>query len=72
MGKYKIRCNAILPGFIYTPMTNQAPEFELDKVKKSTALGRLGQPEEIAQLVASDASSFITGASIDCTGGWTY
>jgi 17beta-estradiol 17-dehydrogenase/3alpha(17beta)-hydroxysteroid dehydrogenase (NAD+) len=72
MGRFKIRCNAILPGFIRTPMTEKVPDKVLGQMVKMIPLGRFGEPEDIAQLalfLASDASSYVTGASIECSGG---
>ncbi|XP_047525678.1 estradiol 17-beta-dehydrogenase 8 isoform X2 [Pieris napi] len=73
LGKFNIRVNVILPGFIDTPMVKTVP----DKVKagllKMVPLGRLGTPSEVAELITflgSEKSSFITGASIDVTGGY--
>jgi len=39
-----VRCNAILPGFIHTPMTDHVPEKVLEKLKKQIPLARFGQP----------------------------
>jgi 17beta-estradiol 17-dehydrogenase/3alpha(17beta)-hydroxysteroid dehydrogenase (NAD+) len=75
LGKYKIRCNCILPGFVRTPMTESIPEKHLARLKALIPLGRFGEPEEIAQLalfLATDLSSYITGTSIDCNGGLSY
>ena len=68
MGLYKIRCNVVCPGLVSTPMINK-PESEddIDLFIKETPLGRVGQPHEIAQTclyLASDMSSFVSGASI--------
>jgi NAD(P)-dependent dehydrogenase (short-subunit alcohol dehydrogenase family) len=71
-GKYQIRCNAILPGYIDTPMTEPLPERNRDRLIRTIPLGRMGRPEEVGQLclfLASDLSSYINGASIDCNGG---
>uniref|UniRef100_R4FLI6 (3R)-3-hydroxyacyl-CoA dehydrogenase n=1 Tax=Rhodnius prolixus TaxID=13249 RepID=R4FLI6_RHOPR len=72
MGKFGIRCNAVVPGFIDSPMTELMPE----KVKKlfvtRIPIGRMGTPEEVAEVIvflASDRSSYINGASILVTGG---
>jgi NAD(P)-dependent dehydrogenase (short-subunit alcohol dehydrogenase family) len=73
-GAQRIRCNSVLPFVIETPMTR---DLEMsDELKKAllakTALNRFGKAEEVAQLIyflASDASSYITGASIDINGG---
>jgi 3-oxoacyl-[acyl-carrier protein] reductase len=71
-GKFGITVNAICPGFIETEAIKlQNPE-TTERIKKGTPLNRLGQPEEIGQLtvfLASDASSFITGAALPVTGG---
>lgn len=71
-GKFQIRVNAILPGFIDTPMTEFVPQKVKDIMVQQCAMRRFGQPEEIAEVIAflaSDKSSYINGASIDVTGG---
>jgi 2-keto-3-deoxy-L-fuconate dehydrogenase len=74
-----IRCNAICPGTIQTPSLDQRLEATGDFQAAQAAfiarqpMGRLGRPEEIAQLVlylASDASSFTTGVAHVIDGGW--
>ena len=75
LGKYKIRCNCIMPGFIKSPMTDKIPEKHLQKLKALIPIGRFGEPEEIARLalfLATDLSSYITGSSIDCNGGLSF
>ena len=75
LGKLKIRCNAILPGFIRTPMTDKVPDKFLEQIRRAVPLGRIGEPDDIAQLalfLASDASSYITGSSIECGGGVSF
>jgi 3-oxoacyl-[acyl-carrier protein] reductase len=72
LGKYKIRVNAVAPGYIATDMTRQMPEKILQAMRDHTPLGRLGQPEDIANAylwLASDAASFITGAVLSVDGG---
>ncbi|XP_048777524.1 estradiol 17-beta-dehydrogenase 8-like [Ostrea edulis] len=72
MGKFNIRVNAVLPGFIETPMTEVVPENLMQMTKLLIPLGRLGNPEEIANtcaFLASEKSSYITGATIEVTGG---
>jgi len=72
VGRSQIRVNAILPGFIVTPMTDIVPEKIITKLLPQIPLARLGQPQEVADLVAflaSDQSSYITGAAIEITGG---
>ncbi len=64
--------NAVAPGFIATEMLGSIPEKVLDRIKAQIPAGRLGRPDEIARVVhflASDHSSFITGAVWDVNGG---
>jgi NAD(P)-dependent dehydrogenase (short-subunit alcohol dehydrogenase family) len=79
-GQYGIRANAILPGpFSNTEdlSSNNAVQQNspfLERLKSFTSLGRIGQPQELAGallLLASDASSFITGQGLVVDGGWT-
>ncbi|KAM4637193.1 (3R)-3-hydroxyacyl-CoA dehydrogenase isoform 2-T2 [Amazona ochrocephala] len=67
-----IRVNAVLPGFIVTPMTSTVPPKVLSKFAGMVPLGRLGQPEDVADVIeflASERSSYVTGASVEVTGG---
>ena len=71
-----VRVNCICPGFIDTPLVGIIKEAEplLKWAIEDTPLGRLGQPEEIAKaalFLASDDSSFMTGAPLIVDGGWT-
>ncbi|XP_037927547.1 estradiol 17-beta-dehydrogenase 8 [Teleopsis dalmanni] len=71
-GKFGIRVNAILPGYINTPMVAVVPEKIKEQVKVRCPLGRLGKPEEIAEVIAflaSEKASYINGAAIEVTGG---
>ena len=71
---FGIRVNALCPGFVHTPLTARAlknPAIEKALVE-STALRRLGQPEEIARaalFLASDDASYVTGAELAVDGG---
>ncbi len=68
----KVRVNAIAPGFIRTPMTEKVPEKILDAMIAKTLLGRMGEPEDIANAalwLASDAASFVTAQVISVDGG---
>jgi 3-oxoacyl-[acyl-carrier protein] reductase len=72
LGKYRIRVNAVAPGFILTDMVKTMPEKILQGMKDHTPLGRAGQPEDIANAylwLASDAASFISGAVLSVDGG---
>ncbi|XP_060020111.1 (3R)-3-hydroxyacyl-CoA dehydrogenase isoform X2 [Lagenorhynchus albirostris] len=70
--RHGIRCNSVLPGFIKTPMTQKVPQKVLDKVTGMIPLGHMGDPEDVADVVAflaSEDSGYITGASVEVTGG---
>jgi len=72
LGKYNIRVNAVAPGFIATDMIKGMPEKIVEAMRGRTPLGRMGQPEDIANAylwLASDAASFVTGAVISVDGG---
>lgn len=81
VGRHGIRVNAIAPGTIDTPMLErdlsgmnpaEADSF-LEKVRAANALGRIGDPAEIASVLvflASDAASYVTGTTIVVDGGF--
>lgn len=72
VGKFNVNVNAIAPGFIETRLTRKIPLQLKLMIKKLTSLGRLGKPEEVANLVAflcSDEARFITGVVINIDGG---
>ncbi len=72
VGFSNIRVNAIAPGAIDTEMLDQLDSSVLDAVKDETPRGRLGTPEEVAELceyLISDRASFITGSVFSMTGG---
>lgn len=72
LGRYGIRVNAVAPGFTATEMVMSMPEKILDGMRQRTPLGRLGQPEDIANayaFLASDQASFITGTVLRVDGG---
>jgi acetoacetyl-CoA reductase/3-oxoacyl-[acyl-carrier protein] reductase len=67
-----VTVNAVAPGFIATEMLEHIPEKVLDRIKAQIPVGRLGRPDEVARVVhflASDHSSFITGAVVNVNGG---
>ncbi|WEL16781.1 Short-chain alcohol dehydrogenase [Halorhabdus sp. SVX81] len=64
--------NCVAPGFIETSMVTDLPESIIEQVEEDTPLGRIGDVEEVADVVAflaSERSSFITGEVIDVNGG---
>lgn len=76
-----IRCNSIAPGRVHTPfvdayLANNYPGKEsemFEALSKTQPIGRMGTPEEIAQLalyLCSDAASFITGTNVPIDGGF--
>jgi 3-oxoacyl-[acyl-carrier protein] reductase len=72
LGKYKIRVNAVAPGFIATDMLKAMPEKVFEAMMARTPLGRVGTPEEVANTyfwLASNQASFIHGAVISVDGG---
>ena len=76
-GKYNIRINSLCPGGIAGPVANlsnkQSKEF-INNYSKQVPLKRLGKPEEVAStalFLSTEASSYITGATIMVDGGWT-
>jgi 3-oxoacyl-[acyl-carrier protein] reductase len=72
LGKYSIRVNAVAPGFIATDMVQSMPEKILEGMRGRTPLGRMGQPDDIANAylwLASEAASFVSGAVISVDGG---
>ena len=81
MGKHNIYVNAVAPGITLSgarveALWNKKSEEEKSKVLDSIPLGRLGKPQDVANVVlflASDEASYITGATIDSNGGrWMF
>jgi NAD(P)-dependent dehydrogenase (short-subunit alcohol dehydrogenase family) len=69
----KIRVNAVCPGFIKTRMTQDAMQRRGETIMALTPMHRMGEPEEIAEMVVwlcSDRASFVTGAAYNVDGGW--
>lgn len=69
--KYGIRVNAVAPGVTNTDMVKALPEDMREKLKASLPLGRMGEPEDIANAVvflASDHASYISGQTIRVDG----
>jgi NAD(P)-dependent dehydrogenase (short-subunit alcohol dehydrogenase family) len=77
---WKVRINSVHPGFIETPMVMDSldnaanAEMLMKSILDRHPIGRMGKPEEIAEgilYLASDASSFVTGAELVIDGGYT-
>ncbi len=72
LGSRNITCNAVAPGFIQTDMTDVLPDSVKESLAKTISLGRLGNPEDIANATAflvSDDASYITGQVLVVDGG---
>jgi len=72
-GRKGIRANAICPGFIMTEIMGAAGLETSPGIARKAALGRAGEPQEVAEVatfLASDRASFVTGAIIPVDGGW--
>ncbi|RLB06280.1 MAG: 3-oxoacyl-ACP reductase [Deltaproteobacteria bacterium] len=73
LARYNINVNAIMPGLIDTPLLRGIPDKYLQPMIEDVPLGRVGKPEDIANVVAflaSDDASYMTGAILEVTGGW--
>jgi 2-hydroxycyclohexanecarboxyl-CoA dehydrogenase len=78
-GRYGVICNAVAPGPIDTPLLNSAPQQLGDLGRKvievmvaSTVLRRMGEPDEVAAVIAflcSDDASYVTGQALGVSGG---
>jgi NAD(P)-dependent dehydrogenase (short-subunit alcohol dehydrogenase family) len=69
-----IRVNAVCPGYIETPMTEDTMRRRGERIMERVPLARMGKPEEIAEAVVwlcSDRASFVTGAAWTVDGGYT-
>ena len=71
MAGRNILVNSVAPGFIETDMTEELPSEVKDKIMANITLGRIGKPEEIAEVVAflSKKGTYITGSVIHVNGG---
>ena len=70
--RYRVRVNAIQPGFIRTAMTDTMPQDVLSERIAEIPLGRIGEPLDVANtalFLASDHSSWISGVTLDVAGG---
>ncbi|MCP1726869.1 3-oxoacyl-[acyl-carrier protein] reductase [Natronospira proteinivora] len=72
VGSRNITVNTVAPGFIETDMTRELPEAQREAMLNDVALGRLGQPEDIAgavRFLVSPEGAYITGETIHVNGG---
>jgi 3-oxoacyl-[acyl-carrier protein] reductase len=72
LGSRNINVNCVAPGFIETDMTKEISEGNEDYLSSQIPLGRLGSPNEIAEVVsflASEQANYITGQTIHVNGG---
>ncbi|MFT7267288.1 MAG: 3-oxoacyl-[acyl-carrier protein] reductase [Porticoccus sp.] len=72
LGPRNITVNTISPGFINTDMTKNLPDANRDMILSQVPLGRLGEPEEISEVVnflVGDTGAYITGENIHVNGG---
>jgi 3-oxoacyl-[acyl-carrier protein] reductase len=73
LARYQINVNVVLPGLILTPTISKMAEKYRNSIIAETPLGRMGQPDEVANVVAflaSDEASYMTGAAVEVSGGW--
>ena len=71
LGKYNIRVNAVAPGVTATDMVAALPKEMVDRISATIPLGRVGQPEEVANaflFLASDMASYVTGEILSVAG----
>ena len=72
--KENVRVNSVHPGLIFTPMIEAQDQAISDGVIGATPMGRIGKPEEVANVIlflASDEASYVTGAQFMVDGGYT-
>ncbi|MDE0481509.1 MAG: SDR family NAD(P)-dependent oxidoreductase [Candidatus Poribacteria bacterium] len=72
LAPHNIRINSVAPGAIATDMLSEVSPEMVEQLRSTTPLGRLGEPEEMANVIAfllSEESSFMTGATVIASGG---
>jgi 3-oxoacyl-[acyl-carrier protein] reductase len=72
LGSFNIHVNAVAPGLIESDVISKMPKDKVEAIIKSSSLGRMGKPEEVAQAVlflASEHSNYITGQTLIVDGG---
>ena len=73
LGRYNITANCVAPGMINTDIIKTVPEKNMNAILSNIPMRRVGEPEEVASLVAflaSDEASYISGQCVRITGGW--
>ena len=73
LGRYNITANCVAPGMINTDIIKTVPEKNMNAILNNIPMRRVGEPEEVASLVAflaSDEASYISGQCVRITGGW--
>ena len=74
LGRYGVTVNAVAPGFIRTPLVERLPEKVRQRAVAESALGRMGEPEDVAHAVlflCSERARHVTGAVLTVDGGQT-
>ena len=72
MGRYGVAVNAVAPGFIRTPLVERLPQAVRQRAVAESALGRMGEPEDVAHAVlflCSERARHVTGAVLNVDGG---
>ena len=72
LGPFNIHVNAVAPGLIESDVVSRMPKEKVEAIIKSSSLGRMGKPEEVAQAVlflASEGSDYVSGQTIVVDGG---
>jgi NAD(P)-dependent dehydrogenase (short-subunit alcohol dehydrogenase family) len=72
LAEHNIRINAVAPGAISTDMLHEAPPEMVEGLRAATPLGRLGEPEEMANVIVfllSEEASYVTGSTLIASGG---
>jgi len=72
VGPFNVRVNAVAPGLIESEIVSRMPREKVEAVIRSTSLGRMGKPEEVARaalFLAAESAAYITGQTIIVDGG---
>jgi len=73
LARHQVNVNVVLPGLILTPTIARMAEKYRTMIIEQTPLRRMGEPDEVANVVAflaSDEASYMTGAAVEVSGGW--